>query len=56
MLIVARRVSAMLPQFTVGWVAFMSEKPYTMSAAAKRSAVVSYVTRKDFTALMQAEV
>jgi CRP-like cAMP-binding protein len=34
------------PGSILGLPALMSEKPYTMSAVAKRSAVVSYVTRK----------
>jgi CRP/FNR family cyclic AMP-dependent transcriptional regulator len=43
------------PGSILGLPALMSEKPYTMSAVANRSAVVSYVTRKDFSALMLAE-
>jgi CRP-like cAMP-binding protein len=43
------------PGSILGLPALMSDKPYTMSAVAKRSAVVSYVTRKDFSALMLAE-
>jgi CRP-like cAMP-binding protein len=43
------------PGSILGLPALVSDKPYTMSAVAKRSAVVSYVTRKDFSALMLAE-
>ena len=43
------------PGSILGLPALMSDKPYTMSAEAKRSAVVSYVTRKDFSALMLSE-
>ncbi len=43
------------PGSILGLPALMSEKPYTMSAVAKRTAVVSYVTRKDFSALMLSE-
>jgi CRP-like cAMP-binding protein len=39
----------------LGLPALMSGNPYTMSAMAKRRAEVSYVTRKDFSALMLAE-
>ena len=43
------------PGSILGLPALVSDKPYTMSAVAKRSAVVSYVTRKSFSALMLAE-
>jgi len=42
------------PGSILGLPALVSDKPYAMSAVAKRSAVVSYVTRKDC-ALMLAE-
>jgi len=45
----------LVPGSILGLPALMSEKPYTMSAAAKRGAEVSYVTRKDFSALMLAD-